>query len=98
MRPGLPYGTPVRVSGDRISLTCVATCAHGNACALVAERGPDRAVSLYFHGVADHGAQLNPAQIHALRHWLADHDHPEIHARGAADSAPAPPQADRQHE
>jgi hypothetical protein len=73
----LPYGTPVRVGASRISLTCLATCTHGNACTIIAERGPDEVVSLYFHGTTEHGARLAPAQIDALQHWLADHDDPD---------------------
>jgi hypothetical protein len=70
----LPYGTEVRVNPGRISLTCLATCGHGNACAVIGERGPDQQVSLYFHGADQHGARLSRAQIDALGAWLADHD------------------------
>jgi hypothetical protein len=83
----LPYGTQVRVSSDRISLTCLATCPHGNACALVAERAPDQTVSLYFHGTQLHGARLTPTQTDALRTWLATNQTPPRHD---ADTIPDP--------
>jgi hypothetical protein len=67
----LPYGTPIRVTPDRISLTCLATCQHGNACGLIGERRAEDGVSLYFHGTEVHGARLTPAQIHALATWLS---------------------------
>jgi hypothetical protein len=83
----LPYGTQVRATSARISLTCVATCRHGNACGLVAERGPGGLVALYFHGTELHGARLDPTQIDALSRWLAgDHEprSPNLGAPGGA--------------
>lgn len=67
----IPYGTPARATPRRISLTCVATCGHGNACTLVGERD-DQVVSLYFHGTQEHGLRLTPGQRGVLGTWLLD--------------------------